>query len=156
MLQFICLSLHPLGPTGEASGSRRHGTVIRTEWAVGGREASHHIMLSATRSIDLQERLATSEDCSAVAQNTIRWTSRPDGSKTTEFCITAIPDFYASNVIVRISVPPLQSDYERQVMIGFGFISSCRIDRGPDLFIQGDRFVNGRVLIVPPTNLRPE
>jgi hypothetical protein len=109
-------------------------------------------MLSETRSIDLLERLATSEECSAVEQNTIRWISRRDGGRTTEFCIGAVPDFYDANVIVRISVPPLQTDHERQVMAGFGFISSCRIERGPDLFIQGDRFVDGRVLLVPRIN----
>ena len=149
MLQFVCLSLSIPGSGEESVGSLRPAPVIRTERTIGSRQASHRIMLSATRSIDLQERLATSEECSAVAQNTISWTSRSDGSKTTEFCIAAIPDFYASNVIVRISVPSLQTDYERQVMTAFQFISSCRIERGPDLFIQGDRFVDGRVLIVP-------
>jgi len=155
MLQFVCLTVSPPGAAGQTDVSGRAGPLIRTEWAVGSREASHHLMLSATRSLELRERLATSEECATVARDTIEWASGSDGSQRSEFCISAVPGFFDANVIVQISVPRLQTDDERRVRNSLWFISSCKIERGPDLFIQGDRFVDGRVLIVPPLDIQP-
>ena len=68
----------------------------------------------------------------------------------------SVPDFYDANVIVQISAPPPQTEDERRVMNSLWFISSCKIERGPELFIQGDRFLNGRVLVIPAMHVEPQ
>ena len=149
MLQFTCLTLSPPTSTGETIGSLRPPPAIRSERVIGERQARHRIMLSATRAVGLEERLVTSEECSGIAQD-INWVLASDGSRSAQFCIAAIPGFLDANVIVRISVPPLQTDYDRRVMREFLAISSCRVGSDPFLLSQGRPFVQGRTLLVPP------
>jgi hypothetical protein len=146
MLQFTCLLIEPLGDG--AGGASEVGPLLRTERILGGRSATHHLMLSDSRFIEIQERLATPEECAAVPRDQISWVSRPDGAATAEFCITEVPGLYDGNVAVRISVPRLRNDHERAVAASIWFISSCKINQGT-IFRQGAPFYMGRNLLMP-------
>lgn len=149
MFQFICLSLSPPAYSGDTVGRLRPTPVMRTERTLGGRQASHRIIISRDRHIDITETLATEEECLRVPQNVINWVSSPNGERAAEFCITANPGLVDANVIVRIALPVLDTAYARQVMEELLVVSSCRIERGPYDLFPGDRFVVGRQLFVP-------
>jgi len=147
MLQFICLWVAPPGWHNDAGGT--HGLVVRTERVIGGRSATHHIMLSGSRSIEMQERLATADECAALRQNEVSWVRQRNGSTTAEFCITEVPG-YLGNVTVRISVPPLHTDQDRVLASSIAFISSCRVGQEWNRFLQGSTFIDRQALLVPP------
>jgi hypothetical protein len=147
MLQFTCLWVAPPGWKNDAGGT--HGLVLRTERVIGGRSATHHIMLSGSRSIEIQERLATPAECTALRQNEVSWVRQRSGSTTAEFCITEVPG-YIGNVSVRISVPPLRTDQDRVLARSIAFISSCRVGQDDNRFLQGSTFIDGQSLLVPP------
>jgi hypothetical protein len=147
MLQFTCLWVAPPGRQNDAGGTR--GLVLRTERVIGGRSATHHIMLPGSRSIEMQERLATPDECTALRQNEVSWVRQRNGSTTAEFCITEVPG-YLGNVTVRISVPPLHTDQDRVLARSIAFISSCRVGQEESQFLQGGTFIDGRSLLVPP------
>jgi hypothetical protein len=148
MLQFTCLWVAPPGWQDDAGGT--HGLVLRTERVVGGRSATHHIILSGSRSIEIQERLATPDECTAFRQNEVSWVPQRNGSTTAEFCITEVPGFYDTNVVVRILAPRLSNDHDRVIAASIGFIASCRVRREANFFQQSEPFVMGRNLLVPP------
>lgn len=149
MFQFICLSLSPPAYSDDTVGRLRPAPVMRTERTLGGRQASHRIIISRDRHIDITETLATEEECSRVPQDVINWVSSPNGERAAEFCITANSRLVETNVIVRIALPILDTAYARQVMDELLLVSSCRTERGPYDLFPGDRFVVGRQLFVP-------
>jgi hypothetical protein len=106
-------------------------------------------MLSGSRSIEIQERLATPDECTALRQNEVSWVRQRNGSTTAEFCITEVPG-YLGNVTVRISVPPLHTNQDRVLARSIAFISSCRVGREENQFLQGSTFIDREALLVPP------
>lgn len=149
MLQFTCLSLNPPAYTGDTAGPLRPSPQLRTERSIGGTRAVHRILLTGTRHIMIEEALASSEECRRVPQDAITWASSRNGGWTTEFCITANPPMFESDVIVRVAIPSLETDYDRRVVDKLHMIATCRIGRGPFRLLPGDRFVVGRALFVP-------
>jgi hypothetical protein len=149
MLQFTCLSLNPPAYTGDSAGPLRPSPQLRTERSIGGTRAIHRILLSGTHHILIEEALESREECLRGPQDAITWTSSRNGGWTTEFCITANPPMFESDVIVRVAIPNLETDYDRRVVEDLHMIATCRIERGPFRLFPGDRFVVGRALFVP-------
>jgi hypothetical protein len=147
MLQFICLWVAPPGWQDYAGDT--DALVVRTERIFGGRSATHHIMLSGSRFIEMRERLATPAECAALRQNEVTWVRQRNGGTTAEFCMTEVPG-YLGNVTVRISVPPLHTDRDRVLARSIGFIYSCRIGQEESFLPQGSTFIEGQSLLVPP------
>lgn len=122
--------------------------VIQTERSVGGRGAIHRILLEEGRYVQIDERLVTSQECSRAPRDAISWAPWGSEGRQADFCITA-SGAVGSNVMVRLTIPRLETDYERRVVEAFHLISSCKIERGPFEFFSSDRFVIGRQLWIP-------